>query len=122
MVDKTPNSKDNEHNSNNNIPLSTPPLPEIKDIENKLTTILIREVDNHKTIKVDKSQQPYTYSLTEKGIEWVEKVWKEFKEEVRAGFEKQQEEEQRKCFHYSNLQPLWARDNISKGNRVMVIS
>lgn len=26
--------------------------------------------------------------------------------------------EQKECFHYSNLQPLWAHDNISKGCRV----
>jgi hypothetical protein len=26
--------------------------------------------------------------------------------------------EQRKCFHYSNLQPLWAIDNFRKSNKV----
>ena len=28
-------------------------------------------------------------------------------------------EQQKKCFHYTNLQPLWAFDNISKGKRVL---
>jgi hypothetical protein len=28
------------------------------------------------------------------------------------------EEEQKKCFHYTNLQPLWAEENMKKGNRI----
>jgi hypothetical protein len=28
-------------------------------------------------------------------------------------------EEQRKCFHYTNLQPLWAHENYSKGKKII---
>lgn len=34
-----------------------------------------------------------------------------------ASFDLTDPEEQKKCFHYSNLQPLWAIDNLSKGDK-----
>lgn len=34
-----------------------------------------------------------------------------------AAFDLTNPEEQKKCFHYSNLQPLWARDNLVKNKR-----
>ena len=37
-----------------------------------------------------------------------------------ASFDLLDESEQRKCFHYSNLQPLWAFDNISKGAKYSI--
>jgi hypothetical protein len=35
-----------------------------------------------------------------------------------ASFNLSKLSEQRKCFHYTNLQPLWAKDNLQKGQNV----
>jgi hypothetical protein len=34
-------------------------------------------------------------------------------------FNMEDTEEQKKCFHYTNLQPLWREDNISKGCKIL---
>jgi len=37
-----------------------------------------------------------------------------------VSFDFTKEEEQKKCFHYTNLQPLWARENLRKSGKVIV--
>ena len=36
-----------------------------------------------------------------------------------ASFDLTDPEQQKKCFHYTNLQPLWAEDNMSKGRKIV---
>ncbi len=36
-----------------------------------------------------------------------------------ASFNLTDPEEQKKCFHYTNLQPLWAEENIKKGSKIL---
>jgi hypothetical protein len=35
-----------------------------------------------------------------------------------AAFDHTNPDHQRACFHYSNLQPMWAKENIKKSNKV----
>ena len=35
-----------------------------------------------------------------------------------ASFDLSKEDEQRRCFHYTNLQPLWWQDNLAKGDNL----
>lgn len=36
-----------------------------------------------------------------------------------ASFDLTKEDQIKICFHYSNLQPLWAKDNLSKGDKII---
>ena len=39
-----------------------------------------------------------------------------------ASFNLSDPAQQIKCFHYSNLQPLWAKENISKGKKLLTLT
>ena len=38
-----------------------------------------------------------------------------------AGFDLTKKKQQKICFHYTNLQPLWEADNIRKGDKILDI-
>lgn len=35
-----------------------------------------------------------------------------------SSFDLTDPEQQKKCFHYTNLQPLWAKENLVKGDKL----
>lgn len=36
-----------------------------------------------------------------------------------SSFDMTDPDQQKKCFHYTNLQPLWAKDNMEKSNKIL---
>ena len=61
----------------------------------------------------------YFESLFTEGMSW-DKMGNEIHiDHIKpcCSFDLKEEEEQKKCFHYTNLQPLWAAENLSKGGK-----
>jgi len=64
---------------------------------------------------LDKLQQHLESQFTD-GMSWENKgEWHIDHIKPCAAFDLTDVEEQKKCFHFTNLQPLWALDNIRKG-------
>ena len=65
-------------------------------------------------------EELYTFLEAEfsEGMTW-ENYGKWHVDHIRpcASFNLEDVEEQKKCFHWTNLQPLWAVDNIRKGSK-----
>lgn len=51
------------------------------------------------------------------GMTWESRDWHIDHRRPCASFDLTKESEQRVCFHYTNLQPLWAKENLSKGKK-----
>ena len=59
----------------------------------------------------------YLSQQFEKGMTWDnQRDWHIDHRKPCASFDLTKEEEQRKCFHYTNLQPLWGSENIRKSD------
>jgi hypothetical protein len=61
-------------------------------------------------------------SLFKKGMNWDnhgEKGWHIDHILPCASFDLTDPEQQKQCFHYKNLQPLWAKDNLSKSDKIL---
>ena len=100
--------------------------PNFKIVKNIRRRILHAIKDNHKsnrTIKllgctIEKLKQHLELQLT-KGMNW-NNYGKWHIDHIKpcSSFNLSQSEEQEKCFHYTNLQPLWAKDNLKKSDKL----
>jgi predicted nucleic acid-binding Zn ribbon protein len=63
----------------------------------------------------------YFESKFKEGMTWENYGWYGWHiDHIRpcSSFDLTNSEELKKCFHYTNLQPLWGMDNMSKGNKL----
>jgi len=70
-----------------------------------------------------KTFQQYLESQFKPGMSWTNyglKGWHIDHIKPCKSFDLTKLEEQKKCFHYTNLQPLWAEENWAKGSKISV--
>lgn len=65
----------------------------------------------------------YIESKFSKGMKWTNRHrWHIDHIIPISSFDLSLTEEQEKCFHYTNMQPLWSTDNILKSNKILTTS
>ena len=116
-----------------------------KEIRNKKTKERLRTNPNFKILRylrtriwrVLKGKNKSASTMKLIGVDSIEFVWNHLEKSFKPGmtrknhgkwhidhikpcssFDLTKPSEQRECFHYTNLQPLWASENLSKGNRI----
>ena len=91
----------------------------------RISMALRREVKTDKTVVLlgcsMSDLKIYLEGLFRDGMSWDNygiRGWHMDHRRPCASFDLSDPEEQRRCFHYTNLQPLWAKENYAKGARV----
>jgi len=103
------------------------------NINRKLTLLLRR-----RTLLALKNNSKSKNTMSLLGIENIEFLWKHLESTFKPGmtrenhglwhvdhirpcssFDLSKPKEQAKCFHYTNLQALWAHENLSKGSKIV---
>lgn len=99
-------------------------------IKHRLSAGMLKKLSNVNASKISKTVEllgcsiqefrVYLESKFESGMTWENygyRGWHIDHIKPCAMFDLTKKEDQQKCFHYSNMQPLWAKDNMSKGAR-----
>ena len=98
-----------------------PALKIVANLRTRLYHVIIgrKSAPTMKLIGCDiQSLRNHLESLFEEGMNWDNYGdWHIDHIKPCAAFDLSQPDQQKKCFHYSNLQPLWAEDNLRKASR-----
>ncbi len=96
----------------------------MKTLRSRLNSALKRKnvKKNHKTMDLIGASPAFVMGYLEakftEGMTWENHGnWHIDHIQPCCSFDLIKEEEQKKCFHYTNLQPLWAKDNLQKGGK-----
>ena len=97
-----------------------------KNLRNRINKILLGINKSSDTlsllgVKSVNEIKEYIELKFEKGMSWNNynfETWHIDHIKPLHSFDLTKKEEQKKAFHYTNLQPLWAKDNLIKGSRV----
>jgi hypothetical protein len=101
-------------------------------IKERIRSGILGILKRHKTYKKGKTQellgcdgkmlQQHLESKFQSGMTWDNHGqfgWHVDHIKPCASFDLTQLEEQKKCFHYTNLQPLWWQDNLAKADKIL---
>lgn len=100
-------------------------------IKDRIGNRIRKELHKIGVIKIDRSSEisgcsidflkGYLEARFKEGMTWSNwgKIWHIDHIIPCAEFDLTDSEQQRQCFHYSNLRPLFARDNLSKGIKLI---